>query len=499
MKTKHFLLVTCLSLGATTTIGQVINPVQPDVNLAPVGPANTGLAIAPAVDVHAAAFEHGCGSYRIYWLDGPSGTILDADNNPGFDPDVAYYANADALVVAYENGGAIMVDDYYLSTLSPLNYVRFGTTGVAGGTYPNVDMNSSGNGILCWENGGDVYACSFNIGTFTPGPVTMIANNVTQPDIILLDDNNTAAVTYVDQGSGDLRVEIFDYWALTTGAYVPWMTWNTPPMTFYEYPRIASQRNSMFSSVKDFAVVAQDFNGGEYEVHGFFFLGATSLTGPVVLNAPPLIGGGCAWQQPKPVVAFDRNKIDVAWGQEYSCSGLSSGSGLDDDIVLGEFDIFGNNINGPTFYYEVNQVQSAYAGISGTSISTEYDGNYMITPSNYNEGILFSDPSTLRWKRRNAPMPNFISEPGDGTLLSEVQTFSVENNPVKETIQVVSVSDAEATFELYDNAGRRLEIKQLSNGNNTYSIDISHLSGGTYFLKCTSAADEEVLRVLQVR
>ena len=51
---------------------------------------------------------------------------------------------------------------------------------------------------------------------------------------------------------------------------------------------------------------------------------------------------------------------------------------------------------------------------------------------------------------------------------------------------------------ILDNAGRVVELKNISNNDNTYIIDISHLSGGMYFLNCSSTAGQEVVRILQV-
>ena len=61
-----------------------------------------------------------------------------------------------------------------------------------------------------------------------------------------------------------------------------------------------------------------------------------------------------------------------------------------------------------------------------------------------------------------------------------------------------SESDDAATFQLLDNAGRVVELREISSEGNVYSIDITHLSGGMYFLHCSSVAGQEVLRVLQV-
>ncbi|MDG1332833.1 MAG: T9SS type A sorting domain-containing protein [Crocinitomicaceae bacterium] len=101
------------------------------------------------------------------------------------------------------------------------------------------------------------------------------------------------------------------------------------------------------------------------------------------------------------------------------------------------------------------------------------------------------------WKRRNAAVPSYIDEQNNITE-ERGNNFSLVTSPVDQTIEVQSESDDLATFQLLDNAGRVVELRDVSNNNNVYRIDITHLSGGMYFLHCSSAAGEEVLRVLQV-
>lgn len=495
MKVTKLLLVGCASLGlAIVGNAQIQNATAPDMGIAPA-PVNTGIAIAPAVDVQATVFDDGTGGYKIFWIESATSTIVDAHGNTGNDPDVAYYANADALVVAYENGGVIFVDDYYLMTLFPApDYFLGGTTNVAVGSYPNVDMNSLGDGVLCWEDGGMVWVCSFNIGGFVAGPPVPI-NPGTQPDVVLLDDGITLALTYVDPG-GVLIIETMDYAGITGGAYVPWNQWQYPPMIQYEYPRIAGQRNTNFGfgAPDDFTVVAQDHNGGTAEVHAFFAMGGAIVTPMVLVNNDFM---GCSTFDPRPVVTYERGRVHIAWSQDYmgGCSGLwQTAPNPEDDVLMKMY-----NAAGATggMYEEVNTFQSAFASNSRTSISAEYDGNYMITNANWHEGIVYNDPGDLLWKGRSNVTPGWLDQ-ADPTHTRE-DNFSLANSPVDHTIEVISEDDAPATFTLMDNAGRTVELKTITNNGNNYSIDISHLSGGMYFLHCSSEASEEVLRVLQVR
>ncbi len=494
MEVKKLLLIGCLSLGLSFSgNSQIQNATKPIMGFAPA-PVNTGIAIAPGVDVQAATFDDGFGGYKIVWIESATSTIVDSDGNQGNDPDVAYYANADALVVAYENGGQIYVDDYYLSTLFPApDYNLNTTTYVSKGVYPNVDMNSQGKGILCWEQSGKIRVCSFNIGGFAAGPPVSIALG-TQPDVVLLDDGVTVALTYIDP-SGSLMIETMSYGAITSGGHVPWGQWQFNPATQFEYPRIAGQRNTNagFGAPDDFTVVAQDYNGGTAEVRAFFAMGG-GIVNPMVLVNNNFMA--CPTNDPRPVVTYERENVHIAWSQFYmgGCSGLwQTMPNPEDDILLKTYNAGGTPVG---MYEEVNTLQSAFAGKSRTSISAEYDGNYVVTNSNWHEGIVFNDPGDLLWKGRYSTSANWLDQ-GDPTFQRE-DNFSLATSPVDQTIEVISETDAPATFQLLDNAGRIVEVNTISKNDNQYSIDISHLSGGMYFLHCFSEGNEEVLRVLQV-
>lgn len=497
MKTKKLLLSSFLAVGMTLGVNaQIQNATNPDLTVTGTT-IHTGLAIAPALDVQAVVYDDGLGSYKIDWIESATSTIVDSDGNTGNDPDVAYYSNADAVVVAFEKGGNIYVDDYYLSTVWPTpDYFMNTTTGISSGSYPNVDMNNYGDGILCWEDAGWVWVCSFNIGTFTPGPIVQVAKG-SQPDVILLDNNNGVALTYIDQ-SGKLHIETSDYFAITLGGYSLWNQWVYAPVNWYENPRIASQRNSafgggFFGSSKDFTVVASDYNGSTYEVQAWFVAGGVMVSPSVLVNNDFL---ACPSKYPKPVVAYERDRVHIAWTQFYTggCSGLwQTTPNNEEDVLLKTFDALGNT---STWYEEVNFVQSNYHGTAEASISTEYDGSYMIDNFNWHEAVVFNDPWKLYWKTRNVGLPNFINE-GTPELARE-SVFSLVTSPVDQSIEILSSDDAPAVFQLMDNAGRMVEVMKIESNGNNYSLDISHLSGGTYFLKCSSTASEEVVRILHV-
>lgn len=490
MKKVYLLLTSCLFLASQGN-SQIINAVNPETSVAGVV-VNTGLAIAPFYHFQAIVFDDpSFSTYRIEWRDN-TGVLQDWDVQPGYNPDVAYYSNADAVVVAYENGGQIFVDDYYLFTLGPLDYNLNANNNVANGTNPNVDMNSLGNGVLTWEDGGFVFACTFNIGTFTPGPIVPIAPG-SNPDIILLDNNNEVIITY-EQG-GALMMESYDHFALMSGGAAIINSHMIPPSgAGWELPRVASQRNSNFGPADDFTVVAQENNGGGlYTVAGFFFNGSASFT-PQFVNQGVANCGNLA---PKPVVAYERKFVDIAWAQKYAPScvtfgGIGPGPWL--DVLSARCDNMGNNIYGVTTYEEVNMIPLNFVG-SSTSISTEYDGNYNITSANYCEGIIFNDPGDLFWKKRDPAVPVFKMA-GEGME----DPIAVIKPADSDEIQVIvegmdAMDDQTAEFVLVDNTGREIALSNTTKQGDSYYLDASALSEGIYLLNCTIGGHTKTVRI----
>lgn len=495
MKTKKLLIAASLTFGLGMGVNaQIINSTQPDMGVWS-NPDNTGLAIAPGLDVQAAVYDDNWGNYHVSFIESASSTIVDHEMNSGYDPDVAYYANADALIVGYENGGDVFVDEYYLTFTPGIDYVYGGTYHISGGKAMNVDMNSHGHGVLTWEDGGDVFACTYHLGGGV-GPVTHIDGGI-QPDIVLFDNDQEVAITYIQGGpGGPLFIETMDHGDLSSGNHSPIHQWQYPPVQLYEHPRIASNRNVNFGGSPDnFTVVAQDYNNfPSAMVDAFFVTNGSTMNGPVSVN-PNF--ATCYGDDPLPVVTYHLGRVRVAWSQYYQggCSGLSqTNPNNEDDVLAKEFSQNGGTSGN---YLEVNQHQSTYGSFSRTSIASEYDGNYSVNFSNYHGGIIFNDIGDFLWKGlSNAIGPNYMEE--NNTISEQENNFSLATSPVDQTIEVVSKSDEMATFQLIDNAGRVIELKTISTEGNNYSIDISHLSGGTYLLHCSSAAGDEVLRVLQV-
>jgi len=489
MKKIYLLLASCFLMAGQGN-SQIINAWNPEINVAGVV-VNTGLAIAPFYHWQAMVSDDpSFSSYMIEWRD-DNGVFLDSDMQPGYNPDVAYYSNADALVVAYENGGQIFVDDYYLAGW--VNYNLNANNNVSNGTNPNVDMNSMGNGVLTWEDGGMVFACTFNIGTFTPGPIVAMAPG-SNPDIILLDNNLEVILTY-EQG-GMLVIESYDHFALMSGAPAIINSHMIPPSGMgWELPRVASQRNSMFGPADDFTVVAQENNGGSlYTVGGFFFNGSASFT-PQFVNQGVANCGNLA---PKPVVAYERKFVDIAWAQKYAPScvtfgGIGPGPWL--DVLSARCDNMGNNIYGVTTYEEVNMIPLNFVG-SSTSISTEYDGNYLINMTNYCEGVLFNDPGDMFWKKRDPAVPAW--KMGDEGMEDPITVIKpVDSDEIKVIVKGTenAASDETAVFVLVDNTGREITMSAAIKQGDTYYLDASALSEGIYLLNCTVAGETTTARI----
>ena len=154
MGTKKLLLVACASLGTGLSVNaQITNAVMPDTYLGNYGIQNSGLAIAPNIDVHAAVYDDG-NIFHVNWIDGPTGAVIDNHIWKGVDPDVAYFSNESALAVVFEYYGKIIVQEFQLTTVFPVDYSLVAQQSIDYGTYPNIDMNSGGRGIISWEDAG---------------------------------------------------------------------------------------------------------------------------------------------------------------------------------------------------------------------------------------------------------------------------------------------------------------------------------------------------------
>ncbi len=478
-------LLTFCGLMTATSIGQVNPSVNPDTPIWGVT-SNTGIAIAPFYQWQAVVFDDPGGAYIIQWLDAASGALLDIDKQPGENPDVAYYGNADALVVAYELGGDIWVDDYYLATVSPTDYNLGSQTPVFCGENPNVDMNSSGNGVLTWECGGDVFMCCFTIGSFTPGPVVHV-NSGTMPDVALMDDDDHVVSTYI-QG-GQLFMETYLYADLCAGGLSPssGSVVIPPSIAGFEWPRVQTNRHSAFGPPQLYTVVAQDGVPGAYDVSAYFYNAPGGLINVQNVNAG---ANFCGPDNPRPVVAYDRDEVHVAWAQDYTCAGFPPIDPFELDVLMVQCDHNGNfsggsSTPGPGMLQEVNQFDLDFTN-SATSLNTEYDAFYGINFGNSFEGVVFNDPGDLFWKRRDmfnpwAPYKNSGDELEDPITIVKAPDFG----QIKVTVEGMESESEVATFTLIDNSGREIELSPATQSGNVFTLDASSLSNGIYLLNCT--------------
>lgn len=491
---KNSIFLTFCGLFATTSIAQVTPSSQPDTHIWGVID-NTGIAIAPEVQWNAIAYDDPSGVYQIEWREANSTALLWQETHAGQNPDVAYYSNLKALVVGYENGGDIMVDDYYWTGSAPGEYPLGLQTPISSGTNPNIDMSSQGNGVLTWENGGDVYMCAYDLGGAV-GPIVGVSSGST-PDIALMDDNSDVVLTYV-QG-GQVFIETYLYSDLLGGGLTPTSgTVAVPSAAFgYEFPRVQSNRNSLFGPPDMYTVVAQDNMGGVYDVWGFFFAGS----GNMIANS--LVNGGinfCSPSYPRPVVAYDRDQIHIAFSQDYSCASMITSSPAT-DILLVQYDLGGNyfawsSTPGPGSFQEVNNNNLNYT-FSATSLNTEYDGNYLVYDANFCEGIVFNDPGDVFWKVR---LP---SNPFWRTTGQDKFTVTVDKGVTSNLITVevatddesITEGDLEMTFALYDQSGRIVDLPAFQQEGMIFNIDATSLEHGIYLLHYTLNGETQAARI----
>jgi hypothetical protein len=492
MKKKSTFLAFCC-LFAATSMAQVNPPSQTDTHIWGVI-ENTGIAIAPEAQWNAIAFDDPSGDYYVEWRDAATGGFLWQETQPGRDPDVAYYLDHTEMVVGYENGGDIYVDDYtYMGGAA--QYSLSAQTFIDQGITPNIDMNSMGFGVITWENGGDVYMCSYDIGGVV-GPVVGVNGGIT-PDIALMDNNDHVILTYV-QGS-DLFIETYDYGALTGGSLSPTSGTVVVPTSGsgFEWPRLQSNRNSLFGPADFYTVVAQDMVGGDYEVWAYFFDSPGNMINMSFVNDGVNM---CSPSFPRPVVAYERDQIHVAFSQDYTCSGIPSSSAMT-DVLMVQYDLNGNyfpwsTTPGPGAFQQINDWNFNFT-FSATSLNTEYDGLDPIYDATFCEGIAYNDPGDLFWKSRTAS--NFFFRTSGTDKFTVKVDKGVTSNlitlEVATSDETLTEGDLEMTFALYDQSGRVVDVPTFEQEGMVYRIDATSLEHGIYLLHYTLNGDTKAVRI----
>jgi hypothetical protein len=496
MMKKNTIFLAFCGLFAATSIAQVTPSSQPETNIWGVV-NNTGIAIAPDVHWNAIAYDDPSGFYQIEWRDANTTALYWQETHMGQNPDVAYYSNLKAVVVGYENSGDIYVDDYYWTGSAPGEYPLGLQTGISSGINPNIDMSSKGNGVLTWEDAGTVYLCAYDLGG-TVWPILAVASGTT-PDIALMDDNSDVVITYVDGGM--LITETFLYSDIATiGAALS--PTSAPVMipssgSGYEFPRIQSNRNSLFGPPDMYTIVAQDDMGGMYDVWGYFFAGSGNI-----INASFVNDGinTCSPSYPRPVVAYDRDQIHIAFSQDYTCAPIISPPNMQDILVV-QYDLGGNyfawsTTPGPGTFQEVNNNNLDYT-LSATSLNTEYDGNYLVYDANFCEGIVFNDPGDAFWKVR-LPSNPFWRTSGPDKFTVSVDKGVSSNLIIVEVAtkdESVSENDLDMSFALYDQSGRVVDIPAFEQEGMIFRIDASSLEHGIYLLHYTLNGETKAARI----
>ena len=486
MKTTVFSFTTLLLAFGFNGVAQIVPPVQPDVPITGTV-INTGLSVAPAIEHYAVVYDDGYGNYTVNWLD-DAGGIVDTHTGNGDDPDVAYYSNADVVFTTYTNGGDVYIDNHFLTTLSPTVNYNLGTTKfVSSGVYPNVDCNSDGNGVLCWEKSGNIYACTFTPG-LTLGPVTLIASGSTTPDIVLMDNNNEVVITYTTF-SGDLYIEKYEYPDLTMGVASLISQWNYNGSPYgFSVPRVAADRNANYGSLDNFTVVAQylDPSVTRY-IMGFFNMSGT-------MNVVPVNNGVENCANHNPVVTYERKEVHVAWASEAGSGCATVPGGLGDNVLMSEFKFDGTNL-APGVFYELNSWSNGFVE-AHPSITAEYDGDYSINGGNYHEAVLYNDIGDLFWKARNTGTPPLFKESVEAEVVQVESIFKLLENPVQHSIYIGADKVKDARFTLYDNQGKQVKVNTVINSGDYYQIDIKHLAKGIYYLDCYSGDTTERFKIV---
>lgn len=499
MKNKFTLIACCFAAVAGGLSAQTLLPaVQGDINIpssSPMPPANTGISIGPYYNTSAVVYDDPTASfYTIEWLDS-SGAIQDTNGGSGGDPDVAYYANIDVTVVAYNDWSPpsqVWVDDYYLNTVTPLSHTPGGSHYIAPGQSQNIDISSLGTGAICWENGGKIFASSFSVGPFSKGPTVYIGPGL-QPDIAV-HDNGTASITYID--SGKLIVHSLDYNDLSLGSLSITYANGFAPTAGASFlnPRIAAPHNATYAagSMDNFTVVAQEKNNvGGVNISGFFYDAGTMF--PYVLandNMETCFNN-------RPVVAYQLDKVLIAWASEYQSCGavITPITPVFQDVILGEFEFSGANINGQDLF-EVNRLQGSF-GKAIPAIAAKYDGNYQInSTADSFEGIVYNNNSDLYWKSRTYSSFYRMAQNNNTAISNDQVAFQLLENPVGEYIRVNINTGEKAQFVLYNSLGQQLHIKATYTSDTQASFSIAHLPKGNYFLKCVSADVSETLKIV---
>ncbi|WNJ17631.1 hypothetical protein [Pontibacter sp. G13] len=412
--------------------------------------------------------------YEVQWI-APNGASFSHISRPGVDPDAQFFANADVAFVAYQdlNAGSIIKIDQYALQTSPLQYNLDKTFTVGPGRYPNLDINKDGNGVITWEEAGEIWVASF----YTPvlGPPVSIGPGI-HPDVILADDGQTVVLTYVD--GGELFIIQMDYTSLTMGTYSMIHMDVESPWVYFMYPRIAASRQGTYLTPLDFTVVAEDvFNPTETRLVAYTYQGG-ALAGDYEVSA-----GMTACLHQRPVVAYQEDEILFAWSADYNgCSfSLMPPNGHFQDVLFAQYDAntLTNTLGGDLI--EINQAQGPFFH-RNVSIASRPDGfGAYTTPE---DGIVYSDAAELYWKRRT-------SGGAYRKAAEAMPRVQILGNPISESLLLSYPEEEEPEILLLNLMGQEINLAgMLSHRDGLARVHTVDLAAGIYTVVCRFADGE---------
>jgi len=468
-------------------------------------PLNTGLSIAPGSDIHASVYD----SFNSYILEiyDRFGNTLDFHSYDGSNPDVAFDRDQKRVFVTYQLNGNIWLDTYD-DQGTPNSYSLVSSQSIAPGKSPNIDINSYGYGTITWEHAQSVWACAITATPLAIYPATLVHTDAAQPDVAVIDYpypiNTPPSETWLTCVNYDGQLVIMDLsypllqnGQLASNQFQGFVWYFTPTTARYEHPRIASQHQKNYNSMgghKNWTVVAQDCFGGGSAVKGVFFYYDFNnfnwvMTNPTDIN-PDF--NQCI-SDPRPVVAYDRDEVHIAWSQRYfsSCAPQVNYNGLGEDVLMINYTHGGIALGAD--YFEINEQQSNF-NQSRTSIATKYDGNFPVNNSSYIEGMFYHNSVEAFSKSVFATNPAYKT--GATTTLSETSSLRLLTNPTSQAITVVTDGGQQYNFTLFDLLGKSHPINRVSSNGTQQTIDVRNLTDGLYILHYSSDQESGSLQVM---
>ena len=450
------------------------------------------------------------GNTKFANLGSPGGIISD--------PDIAAYqydANVIRIFAAYVKGSDVVVEryEYNVSTNAILRVAAGNNQIISGATYPNVDVNEVGEGVVVYEKNTEIFARTINLAQ--PSPTLTPAFRVdyeapgfndwwaSSPDVAIKKHTSgpgsTVSFIYKEQYTdfswpySDVIVkqEAFSTVAASTGTSGTTIQWGAAyyysGLNYSEpyYPRIAVL-HAPFMNDKDFAAVVQDGNliasiasnnnGASYSQYNL----NDNTQAPDLSNS----------YNEKPAIAYAGDLPIVAWT---NTSAFSNGT----DVISKRLAPTGIPIN--TSYSVVNYTPTG--GQFAPSVSgTYYDAQALYTFYDKDaQTLLYKSSSSYNTNLRQAN-PNAVST----NTQTEAQ-LSVYPNPATDNSLIeITLQDAKQikALELYNLTGQKVcsyDLSKLAVGSSRFNLhnkQTKNLPKGVYLLRLTTDKGQKVVKVL---